>query len=104
MPGFKVRTVESVLKQKKDNLCTKLHDEMGASQESLDTLDGMFTQQGQTMTRFCQVHLGGYNRDQVNFKQLSTMCVDRLDVPDNKRTEATDLVESYLRCFQSLIC
>ena len=30
-------------------------------------------------------------------KQLSTMCVDRLDISNNKRTDATDIIETYLR-------
>ena len=104
MPGFQVRTVEGVLNEKKDNLCSRLRDDMGVSQERLDDLDAMFSQQGQTMTLFCQTHLGGMNRDKVNYDQLSRMCVGRLDVLQGKHEEAVELVEKYLRCFASLIC
>ena len=77
---------------------------MGVSQASLDELDVLFTQQGKSMTHFCQTHLGGYQRDQVNYKQLSSMCVSRLDVPESKQGAAMELVESYLRCFAAMIC
>ena len=101
---FTVKTVESVLQEKKQNLFTLLKTDYGITEMQLEGIDMMMksSDHKSSLTQFARTHLGGVDRDRVDFTGLASKFVSHLGV-DKKYGDRCALVESYLRCFASFV-
>ena len=102
---FTVKTVESVLQEKKTNLFAKLKSDYGITETQLEGISNMMQQTDgkSSLTAFARTHLGGTDRDSVDYKKLSTSFVTYLGVPEGKYDGCCQLVEKYLHCFASFV-
>jgi hypothetical protein len=102
---FKVKTVESVLQEKKTNLFSKLKTDYGITETQIEGVDMMMktSDHKSSLTQFASTHLGGVDRDRVDFKGLSARFVTYLGVPEGKFEGCCQLIESYLHCFASFV-
>ena len=102
---FKVMTTESVLQEKKRNLFLKLKTCYGATELQLEGIDMMMktSDHKSSLTQFASTHLGGVDRDRVDFKGLSARFVTYLGVPEGKYDGCCELIEKYLHCFASFV-
>ena len=102
---FKVKTVESVLQEKKTNLFAKLKSDYDITETQLEGISIMMQQTDgkSSLTAFARTHLGGTDRDSVDYKKLSTRFVTYLGVTEDKFEGCCQLVESYLHCFASFV-
>ena len=102
---FKVKTVESVLQEKKTNLFSKLKTDYGITETQIEGVDMMMktSDHKSSLTQFASTHLGGVDRDRVDFKGLSARFVTYLGVPEGKYDGCCELIEKYLHCFASFV-
>ena len=102
---FKVMTTEAVLQAKKANLFAKLKSQFDISETQLEGIDMMMktSDHKSSLTQFASTHLGGVDRDRVDFKGLSARFVTYLGVPEGKFEGCCQLIESYLHCFASFV-
>ena len=102
---FTVKTVESILQEKKQNLFTKLRTEYGITETQLEGIDMLMktSDHKSSLTKFASTHLGGVDRDRVDFKGLASKFVSYLGVSEDKCDDCCALVESYLHCFASFV-
>ena len=100
---FTVKTVESVLQEKKQNLFTLLKTDYGITEMQLEGIDMMMksSDHKSSLTQFARTHLGGV--DHVDFTGLSSKFVSYLGVSQDKYGDCCALVESYLHCFASFV-
>ena len=71
---FKVKTVESALQEKKQNLFTLLKTEYNITETQLEGIDMMMrtSDHKSSLTQFARTHLGGVDRDRVDFTGLAS--------------------------------
>ena len=102
---FTVKTVECVLQEKKANLFAKLKNEFSVTETQLEGIDMLMktSDHKTSLTQFASTHLGGTDRDRVDYKGLSTRFVTFLGVPEDKYGGCCELVEKYLHCFASFV-
>jgi len=102
---FTVKTVESILQEKKQNLFTKLRTEYGITETQLEGIDMLMktSDHKSSLTTFARTHLGGVDRDGVDFKGLASKFVSYLGVSQDKYGGCCVLVEKYLHCFASFV-
>ena len=102
---FKVKTVESVLQEKKTNLFAKLKSDYDITETQLEGISIMMQQTNgkSSLTTFARTHLGGADRDSVDYKKLSRRCVTYLGVTEDKCDDCCALIEKHLYCFASFV-
>ena len=102
---FTVKTVESVLQEKKQNLFTLLKTDYGITETQLEGIDMLMktSDHKSSLTQFARTHLGGVDRDRVDFKGLASKIGSYLGVSQDKHGDCCALVESYLHCFASFV-
>ena len=83
----------------------KLKTDYGITETQLEGIDMMIKTSDHTssLTQFSSTHLGGVDRDQVDFKGLSAKSLTFLGVSQDKYGDCCALVESYLHCFASFV-
>ena len=102
---FTAKTIECVLQEKKQNLFTKLKTDFCITETQLEGIDMMMktSDHKTSLTAFASTHLGGINRDRVDFKGLASKFVSYLGVSQDKYGDCCALVEKYLHCFASFV-
>ena len=105
MQSFTVKSVERVLQEKKANLFAKLKTDFSITETQLEGIDMMMktSDHKSSLTQFARTHLGGADRDRVDYKGLSARFVTFLGVPEDKHDGCCELVEKYLHCFASFV-